>query len=1269
MISSRKFKSGKFNRMKKMSTIIIALITIVFIAWQNSPAQQFHKSERNADIVEYTHQEGLPTTEINDLVKTRDGYIWMSGSEGTYRFDGYNFDEVGQEIGLPKMQAMYYDSTNNFLYFASPEKFITFDGNEYRSYGKDEGYFINGMPGQVINFVRGDSKGRIWIGSETNYVDKKNNGGLTLFQDGKFTVFDSLSYPLDNTSDFIETPYGDLIFASSGHNTQTREGAYIALYKNGVFKRIDESMGFTLQDANLSAVRDLHAIDKEGNTWIAFSGTRRQNKENTSGVLMYNGKEFHQFPGMNEYLSFSRFPIAVYYSKGQEKVFASIVVFGGLLMGPSNKIIFEFFEGRWKVADFFRKIKHVRNLKTGKIISDFKLIGGSFAQSNRFFPEVLTLFPSAPTVSSKYPNQLFTFTGKDWVKYDAFQGFPINETDEGLVLRTAKGFGFYYPNHSKMLTDKDGLLLTQSGIPDLYSDRNGIVWISYSYTNIPAYAKLANVGMNVWDGKTLRKITKKDGLPSNITFDTYQDTNERVWIPTAKGLATAREILNSEGEWIFKFEKVSSNGKYNYNVSDIKEMSNGDIYAWQNYVRPGSPKIKSAENIAPGSNELTPANYYLSKYNGKEFSEIVSPFGDNLQQKAYHLYRLYENIDGKIWLFGIFTDKVEELASSKSILKIYDGENWEDPSIEWNMPDEQLHYVGKIKEKSYYLTVDGFYQFDGIQFTNLIDSISAEADFTILKGASVAGTSTEIQSNDRLYIRLRRKGLVVFDGEKIEYFTRKNGLPSVNLSNPNTDERGHLFFGTPSGALIVEDNNFLPYYDDESMVSGGAYSSTMDLNNDLVLFYNGVGLFIAKMENKQYQLKISSVKVNSTGHFYTFPPDLEYDQNSFVFNYAAFNFKNPRQTLYEHILEGYDLSWSRANNLSFSEYQNLPHGSYEFKVKGVTANGTSTDEASYAFIIHPPIWQTWYAYFSYAALFGLMLLSIRSYEKRRLRLKDAEKRRREKNEVRVRESELRAKAAELQAKAAEAQNRAMQAENDRKTKELEEARELQLSLLPKNIPDYPGIQISAYMKTATEVGGDYYDFSIKRDGSLNVAIGDATGHGMKAGTLVTAMKALFSSGSTEVDIKAFFESVNMGLKKMQMERVMMSFAMLNINGNRIKMINAGMPPVFHYSQNSKEVAEIKVNGMPLGAMERSEFDVKEIALSKGDCLLMLSDGMPELRNREDEMFGYERLASHFGQVADKSADEIIEYLKNAGSDWVDDKDPEDDVTFVVVKII
>ena len=76
----------------------------------------------------------------------------------------------------------------------------------------------------------------------------------------------------------------------------------------------------------------------------------------------------------------------------------------------------------------------------------------------------------------------------------------------------------------------------------------------------------------------------------------------------------------------------------------------------------------------------------------------------------------------------------------------------------------------------------------------------------------------------------------------------------------------------------------------------------------------------------------------------------------------------------------------------------------------------------------------------------------------------------------------------------------LQLENNRKTKELDEARNLQLSMLPKVLPQVPNLDIAVYMKTATEVGGDYYDFNVGTDGTLTVAIGDATGHGMKAGT-------------------------------------------------------------------------------------------------------------------------------------------------------------------------
>ena len=101
----------------------------------------------------------------------------------------------------------------------------------------------------------------------------------------------------------------------------------------------------------------------------------------------------------------------------------------------------------------------------------------------------------------------------------------------------------------------------------------------------------------------------------------------------------------------------------------------------------------------------------------------------------------------------------------------------------------------------------------------------------------------------------------------------------------------------------------------------------------------------------------------------------------------------------------------------------------------------------------------------------------------------------------------------------------LEADNERKTKELEEARKLQLSMLPSKVPSIKNIEIAAFMKPATEVGGDYYDFKYNHNGTLTVAVGDATGHGMKAGTMVATIKGLFSAEPAETDIIPFFSSV------------------------------------------------------------------------------------------------------------------------------------------------
>jgi sigma-B regulation protein RsbU (phosphoserine phosphatase) len=235
-------------------------------------------------------------------------------------------------------------------------------------------------------------------------------------------------------------------------------------------------------------------------------------------------------------------------------------------------------------------------------------------------------------------------------------------------------------------------------------------------------------------------------------------------------------------------------------------------------------------------------------------------------------------------------------------------------------------------------------------------------------------------------------------------------------------------------------------------------------------------------------------------------------------------------------------------------------------------------------------------------------------------------------------------------------------------KELEEARTLQLSMLPKIIPQINEIEFAVYMNTASEVGGDYYDFSQKRDGSVNIAIGDATGHGMRAGIMVAIMKTLFISDSVEFELLDFFNVSNKTIKTLNLGRIMMAFAMLNIKNNQIQFVSAGMPSIFVYKKSVERVTEYETNGLPLGAISDPSFKINRFNVESGDTILILSDGLPELFNEQKELYGYERVQREFYRVAEKSPEEIIERLKSAASDWTGDTDPIDDVTFVVIKI-
>ncbi len=135
-----------------------------------------------------------------------------------------------------------------------------------------------------------------------------------------------------------------------------------------------------------------------------------------------------------------------------------------------------------------------------------------------------------------------------------------------------------------------------------------------------------------------------------------------------------------------------------------------------------------------------------------------------------------------------------------------------------------------------------------------------------------------------------------------------------------------------------------------------------------------------------------------------------------------------------------------------------------------------------------------------------------------------------------------------------------------------------------------------------------------------------------------------------------------------MGKLSMCLTMLKIKGGKMQISTAGMPPSFIFREDTKVVEEHLFKAMPLGTMTKFPYEVKDTILKKGDTILLMSDGLPELQNDKEEMFGYKRIRNGFEDVAEKAPEEIIAFLKNEGKAWNGDQAPDDDVTFVVIKV-
>ena len=239
-------------------------------------------------------------------------------------------------------------------------------------------------------------------------------------------------------------------------------------------------------------------------------------------------------------------------------------------------------------------------------------------------------------------------------------------------------------------------------------------------------------------------------------------------------------------------------------------------------------------------------------------------------------------------------------------------------------------------------------------------------------------------------------------------------------------------------------------------------------------------------------------------------------------------------------------------------------------------------------------------------------------------------------------------------------------ESQRKSKELEEARNLQNSLLPKTNPVIEGYQISTFLKSATEIGGDYYDFFYEKGKYFYAICGDATGHGVISGIMVSVTKAALSGIPMSIPSK-ILEQLNGIVKKVNFGRLRMSLSVAKINHDSIELSSAAMPPTYYFNSKKNSLEEILVPNLPLGGMQREKFDGIKLDFQKGDMIVMISDGLPELPNPTEELLDYQKVEDCLKKNSKKDAEQVKNALVELSESWANGVPNPDDITIVVIK--
>ncbi|AJF06935.1 sodium:solute symporter family transporter [Geoalkalibacter subterraneus] len=239
-------------------------------------------------------------------------------------------------------------------------------------------------------------------------------------------------------------------------------------------------------------------------------------------------------------------------------------------------------------------------------------------------------------------------------------------------------------------------------------------------------------------------------------------------------------------------------------------------------------------------------------------------------------------------------------------------------------------------------------------------------------------------------------------------------------------------------------------------------------------------------------------------------------------------------------------------------------------------------------------------------------------------------------------------------------------------REMEIAKNIQMSLLPTHVPKIEGITLAGMCVPARQVGGDYYDFLVRGENGLDIVIADVSGHNVGAALLMAETRAFIQARADGLGTPAeILDSLNRFFYE-DLTRTELFITMFYLHydaaDRKILYANAGHNPPLLWRSESNTCEWLDAEGLILGVKPSVEFIEIRDQLHPGDMVLLYTDGITEAENDRGEFFGRERLCGLLNENSDDDPKKVLNMLLDQVRLFTGVQHFTDDVTMAIMKI-